>query len=42
MKALMHYIDEQEQHHKKVSYQEEYRAFLIKYGIDFDERYMWD
>jgi len=39
--ALTRYIDNQEQHHRKVSYQEEYRAFLIKYGVDFDERYIW-
>jgi REP element-mobilizing transposase RayT len=41
LNALTHYIDNQEQHHRKVSYQEEYRAFLVKYGIDFDERYIW-
>ena len=39
--ALTAYIDKQEQHHRKVSYQDEYRAFLIKYGVDFDERYIW-
>ena len=36
------YILNQETHHKKVIFQEEYRAFLKKYSVDFDERYVWD
>jgi hypothetical protein len=32
----------QEEHHKKVSFQDEYRAFLKKYKIEYDERYVWD
>ena len=36
------YILNQETHHKKVTFQEEYRAFLKKYNVDFDERYVWD
>jgi putative transposase len=36
------YIRNQEEHHKRVSFQDEYRAFLKKYEIDFDERYVWD
>ncbi len=40
--ALCAYIDGQEEHHKTRSYQEEYRAFLTKYGAVFDERYVWD
>jgi REP element-mobilizing transposase RayT len=36
------YIAHQEQHHRKRTFQDEYRAFLTKYGIDFDERYVWD
>jgi putative transposase len=42
LNALLHYIDNQEEHHKKRSFQDEYRAFLMKYGIEFDERYVWD
>jgi REP element-mobilizing transposase RayT len=42
LEALRHYIDTQEEHHRKRTFQEEYRAFLVKYGVDFDERYMWD
>ena len=40
--AVTQYIDRQEEHHRKASFQEEYRAFLMKYGIASDERYMWD
>ena len=36
------YIDNQEEHHRHRTFQEEYRAFLTKYGVGFDERYVWD
>jgi len=36
------YIENQEEHHKRVTFQDEYRAFLKAYGIEFDERYVWD
>jgi len=28
--------------HKKMTFQDEYRAFLKKYKIEYDERYVWD
>lgn len=40
--ALTLYIDSQEEHHKARTFQDEYRAFLAKYEIGFDERYVWD
>jgi len=40
--ALRTYIDGQEEHHRTRTFQDEYRAFLTKYGIEFDERYVWD
>lgn len=40
--ALIAYIDNQEEHHRTRTFQEEYRAFLNKYGVEFDERYVWD
>jgi REP element-mobilizing transposase RayT len=40
--ALRNYIDTQEHHHHKQTFEEELRAFLAKYGIEHDERYMWD
>ena len=40
--ALKQYIDTQPEHHRTRTFQEEYRAFLEKYHIPFDERYVWD
>lgn len=39
---LVHYIETQEEHHYKMTFQEEYREFLVKYQIPFDEKYVWD
>jgi len=36
------YIANQAEHHKKLSFQEEYRAFLQRHRVAFDERYVWD
>ena len=36
------YIENQEKHHRRKTFQDEFRAFLKKYRIDFDERYIWD
>ena len=36
------YIVRQEEHHKKISFQDEFRQFLQRYHIAFDERYVWD
>jgi len=36
---LMEYIKNQEEHHKKVSFQEELRKLLTEARIEFDERY---
>lgn len=36
------YVRTQEEHHRKVTFQEEYRSFLKRYGIVFDETYVWD
>ena len=40
--AVLEYVESQEEHHRSRSFQEEYRDFLGKYGIEFDERYVWD
>ena len=40
--ALFAYIDNQEEHHRTKTFQDEYRAFLNKHGIACDERYVWD
>ena len=36
------YIAGQEAHHRKMSFQDELRALLRRYQIEFDERYVWD
>ena len=40
--TLLHYIDTQEEHHKTRTFQDDYRDFLKKYGIDYNEHYVWD
>lgn len=39
---LKRYIRNQKEHHKRVTFQDEYRKFLKAYGIGFDERYIWE
>ena len=39
---LKRYIARQKIHHQRVTFQDEYRKFLKSYGIDYDERYVWD
>ena len=39
---LLAYIDKQKVHHRKVTFQDEYRTILNEHGIEFDERYVWD
>ncbi len=40
--GVREYIRGQEAHHRRMSFQEEYRSLLMEHGIEFDERYMWD
>jgi REP element-mobilizing transposase RayT len=42
LEEVIRYIENQEEHHKRVTFQDEYRAFLKAYGIAYDERYVWD
>jgi REP element-mobilizing transposase RayT len=42
VEAARHYIAAQEEHHRKLSFQDEFRDFLKRYEIEFDERYVWD
>ena len=39
---VVSYIQNQAEHHKTVTFQDEYRKFLKTYNIDYDERYVWD
>lgn len=40
--AVEKYISNQEAHHSKKSFQEEYRMFLEKYKMEYNEMYVWD
>ena len=40
--AVEHYIATQEEHHRTTTFQDEYRTFLKKHGVEWDERYVWD
>jgi putative transposase len=42
MDIVEKYITNQADHHKKKSFQDEYREFLKKYHVEYDERYVWD
>ncbi len=36
------YVKEQNKHHKNKSFKDEYSAFLKKYNVKYNERYVWD
>jgi REP element-mobilizing transposase RayT len=42
VEALKKYIAIQKEHHTKQTFQDEFRAFLKLYNIEYDERYVWD
>jgi putative transposase len=42
IEAVKNYIATQEDHHRKISFQDEFRQFLRRYEIEFEERYTWD
>ena len=42
VEPLIRYIANQEEHHKKESFQDEFRRLCKKYGLEIDERYVWD
>lgn len=40
--AVTQYIAGQEEHHRQVSFQDEFIAFLKRHGIQYDERFIWE
>ena len=36
------YIEQQEEHHRKLTFQEEFRMSLSRHRLEFDERYVWN
>jgi REP element-mobilizing transposase RayT len=41
VKDVVRYIDNQEEHHRKFSYEEELLALFQRHGLKYDERYIW-
>jgi putative transposase len=39
---IIKYIENQESHHRKLTFQEEFIALLRKHNIEYDERYLWE
>jgi putative transposase len=42
VEIVIKYITNQKEHHSKKTFQDEYKAFLKKYEVEYDERYVWD
>lgn len=42
IERVTRYIRTQEEHHRKVSFQDELRQLMTEHGLEWDERYMWD
>ena len=40
--VVSRYIQNQLEHHKRTKYKDELRKFFMEYGIEFDEKYVWD
>ena len=41
LKNVIKYIENQEEHHRKRTFLEEYRAFLDNFEVEFDEKYIF-
>ncbi|RYD70504.1 MAG: transposase [Verrucomicrobiaceae bacterium] len=41
LEAVRVYIEKQEEHHRRMTFQDEYRALLRKHGCAWDERHVW-
>jgi REP element-mobilizing transposase RayT len=39
--VVANYIERQKEHHRTVSFKDEYLTFLQEYGVHFDEKYLW-
>ena len=42
VEVVSRYIEDQEEHHWKTTFQDEFRTFCQRYGVELDERYVWD
>ena len=39
---VRHYIENQNEHHRRMTFQDELRALYRKHDVEYDERYVWD
>ena len=42
LETILKYIQNQEQHHRRMSFQDEFVALLQKHKIAYDQRYLWE
>ena len=42
VESVTSYIKKQEEHHRTITFEEEFRLFLKRYRVAYDERYVWD
>ena len=42
VESVIQYISNQKEHHRKKTFQDEYRDFLEQYEVEYNERYIWD
>ena len=42
LNPVLEYVGSQEVHHRTRSFQDDFRGFLRKYHVEFDERHVWD
>jgi putative transposase len=42
VREVKNYIINQKHHHQKLTFEDEFRAILRKYEVEYDERYVWD
>ncbi|NNC88375.1 MAG: IS200/IS605 family transposase [Akkermansiaceae bacterium] len=42
VETVTQYVAKQAEHHKVVTFKEEFRRFLAERGVEYDERYVWD
>ena len=41
MDAVVKYIENQVDHHKKIDFRAEFLSLLKKYEVDFEEKFLW-
>ncbi|GEP43022.1 hypothetical protein BGE01nite_23130 [Brevifollis gellanilyticus] len=41
-RTVIKYVQNQESHHRVITFQDEFRTLLTRYEVQWDERYVWD